>query len=83
VFIDTFEATDTAVRIDATVWVERKGQKAIVIGKQGRRLKLVASSARQDIERLLQRPVYLRTWVKTRENWADDLRALQSLGFTR
>ena len=83
VVIDRFEDTPAVTHIDATIWVERNGQKAIVIGKQGQQLKLISSSARKDIEQLLQRPVYMQTWVKVKENWADDLGALQSLGLTR
>ncbi len=70
-----------AVRISALIWVERDGQKAIVIGKGGRVLKEVGEQARLDIARLLDRRVHLELWVKVKEGWADDDRALKSLGY--
>lgn len=69
------------VSIEAIIWVERPGQKAIVIGKGGRILKSVGAEARQDLERLLDRKVYLQTWVKVKEGWSDDERALRRMGY--
>jgi len=68
-------------RIDAVVWVERDGQKAIVIGKGGERLREIASRARQQMERLFDRKVFLQTWVRVREGWSDDEAALRALGY--
>lgn len=79
--IDFFRAEEDGIHIGATIWVERDGQKGIVIGKHGRILKSVGIRARQDIERLLNEHVFLETWVKVRENWTDDERALRNFGF--
>lgn len=67
--------------IDALILVSRDGQKAIVIGHKGKRLKLIGQEARQDIEKLLGQKVMLNLWVKVRSGWADDDRALKSLGY--
>jgi len=68
--------------ISAVIWVERASQKPIVIGKQGSLLKSVGEEARKDIAELLGRKVYLQLWVKIKEGWSDDDRALQQLGYT-
>jgi GTP-binding protein Era len=69
-------------RISATIWVERKSQKAIVIGKKGSLLKKTGSLARRDIERLIGARVYLQLWVKVREDWADDEQSLAAFGYS-
>jgi len=79
--IETFKEEGQMVHIGAVIWVERPSQKGIVIGGQGTVLKEVGRQARQDMERLLQRKVFLETWVKVREGWSDDDRALRSLGY--
>ena len=66
--------------VDAAIWVDRAGQKPIVIGAGGERLKRVGRAARLELNRLLGRRVHLELWVKVREDWADDARALQHLG---
>jgi GTP-binding protein Era len=60
--------------------VDREGQKPIVIGARGARLKRVGRSARLALNELLGRRVHLNLWVKVRENWADNARALRQLG---
>ncbi|MFK8041287.1 GTPase Era [Congregibacter sp.] len=69
------------VHISAVILVERKGQKAILIGQKGSRLRQIGTEARQDIERLIDNKVMLNLWVKVRSGWADDERALRSLGY--
>ena len=69
------------IHIHALIWVERQSQKSIVIGKQGRVLKEVGQEARGEIEQLLGSRVNLKLWVKVKEGWADDERALRSLGY--
>ncbi|MET1254752.1 GTPase Era [Aliikangiella maris] len=69
------------LRINGLILVERSGQKSIVIGKGGSRLKQVGTDARKDIERLFAQKVFLELWVKVKDGWADDERALRSLGF--
>jgi len=66
--------------VDAAIWVDREGQKPIVIGARGERLKRVGRSARLALNGLLGRRVHLNLWVKVRENWADNARALRQLG---
>ena len=66
--------------VDAAIWVEREGQKPIVIGARGERLKRVGRAARLALNELLGRRVHLNLWVKVRENWADNARALKQLG---
>jgi GTP-binding protein Era len=67
--------------INALIWVERTGQKKMVIGKAGDKLKTIGREARLDMEELFGRKVYLETWVKVKSGWADDERALRSLGY--
>ena len=70
--IERFAEDGELLRIGAVVWVEREGQKPIVIGKGGARLREIGSKARQHMERLFGRKVFLETWVRVREGWSDD-----------
>jgi len=79
--IDRFERTSKIVHIDATIFVEREGQKSILIGSGGSKLKRIGSDARIDIERLLDRKIMLTNWVKVKSGWSDSERALKSLGY--
>jgi len=79
--IESFKSEPGIAHIHALIWVERKSQKKIVIGKQGRLLKEVGIEARKDIEALIEGKVNLKLWVKVKEGWADDERALRSLGY--
>jgi len=81
--IEEYRNEPGITHIHALIWVERDSQKTIVIGKGGRVLKEVGQQARQDIEDLIGNKVNLKLWVKVKEGWADDERALQSLGYTR
>jgi len=82
VTVDRFRAAAKVTHIDATIWVESSGQKAIVIGRGGMMLKTVGQQARLDIEKLIGGPVHLRTWVKVRNKWTDDEKALRQLGYS-
>jgi GTP-binding protein Era len=82
VSIDHYVEEEDLTRISATIWVERKSQKAIVIGKGGSLLKQIGSLARGDIERLVGGRVYLQLWVKVRVDWADDEQSLASFGYS-
>lgn len=79
--IERYEVTPERVEIHALILVERDGQKRIVIGDKGSMLKQVGSEARQDLMRLLDSRVHLQLWVKVKDNWSDDERALASLGY--
>ena len=79
--IEKYEEADGVRRIHAAVIVDKEAHKSIVIGKGGERLKRVASDARKDMERLFGGKVWLETWVKVKSGWADDERALKSLGY--
>jgi len=81
--IEAYRSEPGITHIHALIWVERDGQKNIVIGRGGRVLKEVGRQARQDIEDLIGSRVNLKLWVKVKEGWADDERAMQSLGYTR
>ncbi len=79
--IEQFKEEEKLVEISAVIWVERQGQKIIVIGKKGARLKKVGIQARREIEKMLDQKVFLRLWVKVKENWTDDDKALRGLGY--
>ena len=79
--IETFEETPKLMRIGAVIWVEKTSQKGIVIGKGGERLKDMGKRARLSMETLFERKVFLELWVRVKEGWADDDRALRSLGY--
>jgi GTPase len=80
-FVEDSSAKGTLLRIGAVIWVEREGQKAIVIGKGGARLREIGSKARLQMERLFDNKVFLETWVRVREGWSDDEAALRTLGY--
>ncbi|ALG66674.1 GTPase Era [Beggiatoa leptomitoformis] len=80
--IEHFAEEEKLTHISAIIWVEREGQKAIVIGKQGHVLKKVGEEARKDIEVMLAQKVFLQLWVKVKQGWHDDDRALRQLGYS-
>ena len=79
--IESFEQTPGLLRIGAVIWVDKNSQKGIVIGKGGQRLKDIGQRARTSMETLFESKVYLQLWVRVKEGWADDDRALRSLGY--
>ncbi len=78
--VERMAEEDGQLTVDAAIWVDREGQKPIVIGAKGERLKRVGRSARIALNGLLSRRLHLNLWVKVRENWADNARALKQLG---
>ncbi len=80
--IDKYIEDEDLVRIHATIYVESTGQKAIIIGKKGARLKSIGTAARQDISKMIDSKVYINLWVKVREGWSNDERALRGLGYS-
>ncbi len=79
--IERFKMEGRILHIDALILVEREGQKRILIGEGGSRLRSLGQSARIDMEQAFDNKVMLRLWVKVREGWSDDERALRSLGY--
>ena len=79
--IERYEDLPNITKIYAIIWVERNTQKNIIIGKQGDKLKQIGTEARVDIEKLIDKKVYLQLWVKVKKGWSDNERALNSLGF--
>jgi GTP-binding protein Era len=79
--IERFAEESGRVLINAVIWVERAGQKAIVIGQGGERLKEIGRLARIELNDLWQRSVHLELWVKVKENWADSEMALRQFGY--
>jgi GTPase len=81
VMVEKFELDGQLRRIHVSIVVDRPGQKAIIIGKNGEKLKLVATQARKDMERAFGGKVYLETWVKIKNGWTDDVKVLKTLGY--
>jgi GTP-binding protein Era len=79
--IEQFDDEDKMYRIGAVIYVERDGQKSIVIGKGGSLLKSVGRDARIEMQTLFDKKVFLRLWVKVREGWGDNERMLKNLGY--
>ncbi len=79
--IDSFKIKNEILHISAVIWVERKGQKVIVIGKGGEQLKNIGRSARIELEKYFAKKVFLQLWVKIKQGWTNNERALRSLGY--
>ncbi len=76
-----FDEDSGKLIINAVIWVERNGQKAIVIGDKGEGLKNVGRAARLELQKLLETPIHLELWVKVKENWSDSAAALRQFGY--
>jgi GTPase len=79
--MESFVEDGELLRIGVIIWVEREGQKPIVIGKGGERIKAIGRSAREGMESLFGQKVFLQLWCKVREGWSDDENALRRLGY--
>ena len=79
--IENFQQQESILHIHGLILVDKPGQKKILVGKDGERLKRIGSSAREDMETAFETKVMLNLWVKVKSGWADDERALQSLGY--
>ena len=79
--IEEFALDGEILHISALIFVERSGQKKILVGEGGSRLRSIGSDARRDMELLFDSKVMLRLWVKVKSGWSDDERALRSLGY--
>lgn len=81
VTIDVFKDEPELLSMSATIWVERRSQRAILIGGNGKMLKSIGAEARIELENFFSKKVYLQTWVKTKKNWTEDIKALKMLGY--
>ena len=81
VTIDEFKETKDLIHINACIWVKKDGQKSIVIGKNGKVLKEIGRSARIDLEKLFNKKVNLKTWVKVKNNWLNSKTVLKEFGY--
>lgn len=79
--VEAFEEEASIIKISAIIWVERNNQKSIIIGNKGQQLKEIGKQARISMERLYDKKVFLKLWVKVKEGWSDDQKALKSLGY--
>ncbi|HEX6945410.1 MAG TPA: GTPase Era [Casimicrobiaceae bacterium] len=79
--IDKFEQEGALRRIFVSVYVEKPGQKAILLGEGGQRMKAIASGARRDLEQLFGGTVYLEVWVRVKKGWSDDEGSLDRMGY--
>jgi len=80
--IELFSTGKKLTHISALIWVERHGQKVIVVGKKGQVLKAVGEEARKEMETLLNCKIFLQLWVKVKAGWCDNERALRQLGYS-
>ncbi len=80
--VEAFEEEEKIIKISGIIWVERSNQKTIIIGNKGQQLKEIGKQARLSMESLYDKKVFLKLWVKVKEGWSDDERALKSLGYS-
>lgn len=80
--IEAFKEEKDIIRISAVILVERDGQKKMVVGANGARIKKIGTEARHDMEKLFESKIFLSLFVKVKAGWSDDIRALKSLGYT-
>lgn len=76
------ERDNEIIDVEATIYCEKASHKGIIIGKQGAMMKKISTSARRDMERFMGTKVFLTTWVKVKENWRDNLTAIQNFGYS-
>ncbi len=79
--VEAFEEDEKLIKIAAIIWVERDNQKSIIIGHKGQQLKEIGKQARLSMEGLYNKKVFLKLWVKLKDGWSDDERALKRLGY--
>ena len=81
VVIEEFKEEEDIVRIRAEIYCEKESHKGIIVGKGGEGLKRIGSYARADLEKMLEKKVYLNLWVKVKENWRESARAVGNFGY--
>lgn len=79
--LESYEVIGVIHHIHAVIWVERKNQKGIIIGKQGEAIKQIGINARQEIQKFIEAKVNLKLWVKVQSSWTDDIKAIEALGY--
>lgn len=79
--IEQYEDTPNLVRIGALIWVDKESHKRMIIGDKGEKLKEMATQARLDMEKLIEKKVFLQCWCKIKSGWSDNERVLHSLGY--
>ncbi len=79
--LESYKDTPQLVRIAALIWVEKESHKRMIIGDKGEKLKEMATQARMDMEKLLEKKVFLQCWCKVKTGWSDNERTLQALGY--
>jgi GTP-binding protein Era len=79
--IEEFKVKEKILHITALIWLDREGQKPIVIGEKGQLLKKIGQQARIEMEKLFEQKIFLQLWVKIKSGWSNDERALKSLGY--
>jgi len=79
--VEQFKREEKLLRVSAVIWVERQGQKQIVIGKKGEGLKRIGQQAREEMEAYFSEKVFLQLWVKIKKDWSEDERALKRMGY--
>ncbi|HLD17413.1 MAG TPA: GTPase Era [Coxiellaceae bacterium] len=83
IMIEQFEQDGSLLRISAVIWVEKDGQKAIMIGEKGEKLKRIGTDARKELEKLLGQKIFLQLWVKVKSGWSDNPSLISQLGYDR
>lgn len=81
VVVEEFKETENQINISTVIYVERESQKGIIIGKQGKALKKVASEARKELERFFNKKIFLQTFVKVERNWRSSAKGLKNFGY--
>lgn len=81
VIVDSFKEEEKLIRIHATIYVERRSQKGILIGKEGLALKRTATEARKEMQKFLEKKVFLELFIKVKENWRKDDNQLKNFGY--
>ena len=79
--IEKIENSNKLLKVAALILVDKTGHKRMIIGEKGAKLKEIGSSARGDIEKLVDKKVFLELWVKVKKGWSDDERVLKELGY--
>lgn len=82
VTVDLLKESEELIKIHATIWIEKKSQKPIILGAKGERLKKMATEARLDMQEFFDKKVFLQCWIKVKDSWADNKISLDQLGYS-